>query len=140
MYLKSNVNEMERKMSIIVFADFDYWGDNGRYTDEWVVKVDSEDEAIRECCDQAACHDMGFKITDIVGAENSEELTKKIYAAIIARSECDKLKKRIETLERYISETQKWLDNVESETVRRTANLAEYKLEVENLKGVLGKA
>ena len=126
-------------MSIIVFADFDYWGDNGRYTDEWVVKVDSEDEAIRECCDQAACHDMGFKITDIVGAENVEDLAKKIDEAIIARSKSDKLKKRIETLERYISETQKWLDNVESETVRRTASLGEYKLEVENLKGVLGK-
>lgn len=124
---------------IIIFADFDYWGDNGRCTDEWVVKVESEEEAIRECCDQAVWHDIGFKITGIVGAENSEELTKKINAAIIARSACDKLKRRIETLERYISETQKWLDNVESETMRRTASLEEYKLEVENLKGILGK-
>lgn len=120
-------------MSIIVFADFDYWGDNGRYTDEWVVKVDTEEQAIRECCDQAACHDMGFKITDIVGSENPEELTAKINSAVIARSESDKLKKRIETLERYIREGQKWLDNVENEIKTRTKNLEDNKADLEKL-------
>lgn len=121
-------------MSIIVFANFDYWGDNGRYTDEWVVKVDTEEQVIRECCDQATCHNMGFKITDIVGAENSEELTEKINAAVIARSESDKLKKRIETLERSIREGQKWLDNVDNEIKTRTKNLVDSKVDLEKLK------
>jgi hypothetical protein len=124
---------------IAVIHNFDYWGDNGRYTDEGVAEGETEDAVVAECCDIAARHDMGFKVERIYGATDAEALTARINAAVIARSASDKVKAEIQSLERSIAENQKWLGNVEAEKSRRldlieknNARLLELRPEVVN--------
>lgn len=120
-------------MSIVIFAYYDYWGDNGRCHQKWVDEFEDEASAIRECCDVSAVHQMGFVVEKIVGSEDPEMLKIKIHQAVKDRLEADKLKARIETLKRYIKDSEKWLADVESETQKRTAALVEHKKALSDL-------
>jgi hypothetical protein len=108
---------------IAVIHNFDYWGENGRYTDEGVAEGDTEEAVIAECCDIAARHDMGFKVDRIYGASDAEALTARINAAVVARSADDKIKSEISSIERGLAENQKWFDNLEAEKARRQASM-----------------
>ena len=108
-------------MTIIVFGSFDYWCD-GRCTQDFVERSDTEMSIITETAERCAWHNYGYRIDEVIG-NNAEALTVKIHQAteyIIAEKE---RLEEVDKLKRWIKHSEEWLAKVDEEIVRHTTSL-----------------
>lgn len=110
-------------MSIIVDFHYDYWGDNGRYHESKLEEFESELEAIS---------DLGFKayheaiddhiiVDRVLGGEDGalERITAAVERYVNERKRQDEITK----LKKGIEENERWFDNLEAETERRSISM-----------------
>jgi ERCC4-type nuclease len=107
---------------IIVFARYDYWGDNGRCGQDIVKRYESERDAIIGCCDIAAIHDMGFYVEEVVGSEDPR-FASRIIQAVADRHDADAKADTIRVLKDSARQHQEWFDKLDDEIANRLARL-----------------
>lgn len=90
-----------------------------RNSDESNEDFDTEDAAVAACCDLAARAGFDFSVDRILGAENPDDLEKRIEAAVAARKTADELAGEIQRLKEDNAKHRAWLNNVGAETQRR---------------------
>lgn len=116
---------------MIVEYNYDYLAEHGSCPMQTMDEFNSVDEAI-DCIGYIAYHnaiDEQVTITRVI--DGPIQFKQEIQDGIAKYVKQTAIKANIFRLKGFVKDNQKWLENVEAETVRRQRNLIEYQEELE---------